>query len=123
MPNLVSGDQVVITVTYSVDSYVVSTKVYIWTLYIPTPELTAAHTDPGEAAPAFESGVYLYDLTLPVGTESTSYTLSNGFEDARAAGRRRCDRCSRVERRRALFRRACQQRPDALEQPLVRNKV
>ena len=71
-----SGDQVVITVTYSVNGYVVSTKVYIWTLYIPTPELVTAVTDPGEAAPAFESGVYLYNLTLPVGTESTSYTLT-----------------------------------------------
>ena len=76
MPNLVSGDQVVITVTYSVDSYVVSTKVYIWTLYIPTPELVTAVTDPGEVAPAFESGVYLYNLTLPVGTQSTKYTLT-----------------------------------------------
>ena len=76
VPNLVNNDKIVVTVTYRVAGLVVSQKVYVWTLIIPTPELIDVAYSPGGGSPAFSAETLDYTLTLPVGTTSTAATLS-----------------------------------------------
>ena len=71
-----SGDQIVVTVTYVVAGHEVSRVVYTWTLSIPTPELINAAFLPGAGSPAFDDEVFDYILTLDVGTTSTNVNVT-----------------------------------------------
>ena len=75
--NLVHDDKIIATVTYTVDGYVVSEKIYTWTVKIPTPELIDADftNAPGTQDPAFDKKELNYILDLPVGTQSTTATI------------------------------------------------
>ena len=70
------ADQIRTNVKYTVLGVVTKDYTYIWTLDIPTPELTDVAYTPGVAVPTFTVDVFDYNLTLPVGTTSTITTLS-----------------------------------------------
>ena len=76
VPNLVNNDKIVVTVTYRVAGLVVSQKVYVWTLIIPTPELIDVAYSPGAGSPAFDKDTFEYLLTLETGTTSTAVNLT-----------------------------------------------
>ena len=76
VPNLVHEDQIITTVRYIVNNFVVQEDVYTWTLLIPSPTLIDARYNPGSSNPSFNDRTFDYIVTLPPGVTDTSTTLT-----------------------------------------------